>query len=292
VVVVLAALAVLGATLSVSGIAGADDPPPRISAGDSGNVHSPLPDGREVAEAWTTERMRAAMPVELGEIPGAARAEVSESGPTGVPVFIPGGRPGQSEAGEVPYSAAMEASATLTGRGYKHPAPFTGFNVPIGEHKKYPRRTVGVLFFTYKGGDYRCSAASIGNYAIFTAGHCVHDGSGKQNGWSDDLVFVPAYNGNKGCPGKGCPFGVWEWDHSWVNANWFMDMNWNHDMAGVILKKGGRQEDQPASRLAGLRLEHPGAAALELLRLSVGFPVQREANGHLSRVPGLSGECW
>jgi hypothetical protein len=84
------------------------------------------------------------------------------------------------------FPAPADSPAPL---GYSYPPPFTRYEA-IPAYHLYPLRTVGVLFFTQNGIDYRCSASSIGNHAIWTAGHCVSDGAGN---WSYNLLYIPGY---------------------------------------------------------------------------------------------------
>jgi V8-like Glu-specific endopeptidase len=51
---------------------------------------------------------------------------------------------------------------------------------------------------------YSCSATSIASNtknAVWTAGHCLHEGSGGSAGWFTNHIFIPAYETNSN------PFG-------------------------------------------------------------------------------------
>jgi V8-like Glu-specific endopeptidase len=105
-------------------------------------------------------------------------------------------------------------------------------------YKVYPHRTVGVLFFSQGGYDYRCSASSIGNYAVWTAGHCVSDGGGN---WSTNFLFIPAYK-------DGNPVVWWAQytgANAWVFTDWHYNGEWCRDSGGVVLNVGGN--GQPVS---------------------------------------------
>lgn len=190
------------------------------------------------AAAWTAERVRNASPapfpevVEGGSTSGSWRVTASHVVPA-----KPNGGPIVSSSGQVGRAAEVQAF-TAEERGYKYPAPFTRYEVPLSEAKSFPRRAVGALFYTQNGLDYTCSAASVGNYAIWTAGHCIHDGGGTEAGWSTNISFVPAYAGDKACPGQGCPFGVWTGAAPWVAGQWYTFGQaglTDYDLGGVVL---------------------------------------------------------
>ncbi len=56
-----------------------------------------------------------------------------------------------------------------TSGGYNYPASFTRYEV-FTPYTKYPYRCVGKLFFRRNGRNYVCSASSVGNNAIWSAG--------------------------------------------------------------------------------------------------------------------------
>jgi hypothetical protein len=113
-----------------------------------------------------------------------------------------------------------------TGTGY--PAPFTRYE-NFDSYGVYPYRTVGKLFFRPFGstGTASCTASSIGNYAIWTAGHCVSDGNGH---WHSNWVFVPAYRSGV------APFGQWTGSVAWAMTSWHNSGNHSRDSGGVVLR--------------------------------------------------------
>ena len=190
---------------------------------------------KATTSVWTSERMRNAKPYPM-PTRESVPAEVSEPAePVGAPGLIPGGVPGQ----EYSLQEVMDGMETLP-LGYAYPPPYTryeNFNStkgPYNGYKAYPYLTVGVLFFKQNGIDYRASASSIGNYAVWTAGHCVSDGAGN---WSSDFLFIPAYK-------DGSPPVWWaKWD-SWLNAHtttaWHFYGDLCRDMAGVCFNKNAK----------------------------------------------------
>jgi V8-like Glu-specific endopeptidase len=185
--------------------------------------------------------MLAAKPYPLPKLEGVPSTLRERSQPSGEPVFIPGAPPDSSS----PSIQAENDIVSLSSEsvlGYNYPAPFTRYE-NFDDYTVFPYSTVGVLYFTQNGTDYRCSAAAIGNNAVWTAGHCVHDGTGSDNGWSTDVVFAPAFkDGNT-------PFGTWSAidvvsDSSWINFG-----NFRFDFGGVILGPNG--SDQTVDEVVG-----------------------------------------
>jgi len=199
-------------------------------ASSNGNVSAKQAPGWTAAtKAWSKERMLAAKPYPMNTPSGERAIDISPDVADGESGFKPSSLPmdARNAAGAEADMGVLSSPSPL---GYSFPAPFTRYN-NFDAYTVFPYVTVGKLFFTQYGVDYVCSASSIGNYAIWTAGHCVHAGDGSQNGWSYDVVFVPAYkNGN-------APKGVWYGYNLWTKTAWFNGgaLKWKYDMGGVIL---------------------------------------------------------
>jgi hypothetical protein len=201
-------------------------------AADAGNIRSPAT-AAATAAAWTLEAMRDAEPYPLPEVSDEdlrrhAEAALDQLGATG-PSAGGGSDSGGAPAGGT-ATAPTDDFETLAG-GYGYPAPFTRFEVPF-PYTQYPLVTIGKVFFTQNGSNYVASAASIGNYAILTAGHVVHAGDGKPSGWSTNLVFVPAYKDGVR------PLGTWPASWLATRVNWYNNGNpgglWE-DVGGAVL---------------------------------------------------------
>jgi V8-like Glu-specific endopeptidase len=93
----------------------------------------------------------------------------------------------------------------------------------------YPYVTIGKLFFKQYGVYYVASASSMGNNAIWTAGHCVHAGNNIPAGWSTNMVFVPAYRDGA------APYGQWPAKQLSTTTPWYSQGNPN----GLCLDMGG-----------------------------------------------------
>lgn len=179
-------------------------------------------------QPWTKSRMLAAKPYPIPNKAAVPSRLSEQPQPTGDAIFIPSTPPDNtSPAFRTQNDNEILSSNSLL--GYNYPAPYTRFE-NFDDYSVFPYSTVGVLFFSQNGTDYRCSAASIGNNAVWTAGHCVHEGLGSGSGWSTNVVFAPAYkDGNT-------PFGTWSAfdlvsDNAWISARDF-----RFDIGGVILE--------------------------------------------------------
>ena len=180
-----------------------------------------------VKSAWTPERLRAARPLQTPKLsvayaaPGSIAEEAvsgrSVSAPGQLP--LPGIRPLRSNR---LFDPTPRAAAGASVRGIAEPAggstgaQFTSQRlIPEDADLAYPYSTAGKFFFTIPGeGDFYCSGAVLRKRIVVTAGGCVHQGSGGNNGFYEDFLFVPAYRDGD------APYGVWEWAAVTVSAPW------------------------------------------------------------------------
>jgi V8-like Glu-specific endopeptidase len=189
---------------------------------------------------WTREMMLAAQPYPLEIDPDDPAVSKQLAKPNGSPGIIPGSPP---EIGQptttISEETLISSQATLT--GYNYPPPFARYQ-NFDSYQVYPYSTVGALFFKQGGVPYFCSAASIGNSGIWTAGHCIHKGDGELDSggnvidpgtWSTEVVFAPAYQNGI------APFGVWSANELWITPEWFTSEDLRYDMGGVILNLNG-----------------------------------------------------
>ncbi len=176
-------------------------------------------------KVWTTEEFENATPCNIIEISEEdlkkMREEADDDGGS------------QSSEGGLPEDQAKDTEGDLqaTSGGYNYPPPGTRYEV-FDEYTAWPYRTVGKLFFRRGGRNYVCSAASVGNNAIWTAGHCLHSGNGKSSGWATDVVFVPAYKDGKE------PYGRWRAKQLFTSPTWYkkgISGGLTEDWGGAIL---------------------------------------------------------
>jgi V8-like Glu-specific endopeptidase len=198
------------------------------------------------ANIWTREMMLAAQPYPLEIIQEAPAVSLSFPKPDGPPGLIPGSPPEGGPQTLIDSNKLLTASQTAIS-GYNYPPPFVRYQ-NFDSYQVYPYSTIGVMFFKRGGSSFRCSAASIGDNAIWTAGHCIHAGDGEldkngnvidQGTWSTNVIFVPGYrNGN-------APFGVWQAEdyNLKTTPEWFVSrsLDLRYDIGGAVLNLNGGQ---------------------------------------------------
>lgn len=204
-----------------------------MAAGRGGNVTSPeslvqLSGAPE--EVWTPEAMEAATPCNVIEVDEVDIAEaMREADGADAPEAGGADMDGAPPAEDADAQDGPDLQATRG--GYDYPGPFTRDEVP-GPYTAYPHRTVGKLFFKRGGGSFVCSASVIGGDAIWSAGHCLHAGNNRADGWARDVVFAPAYkDGN-------APLGLWKAKSLTVRTAWYKHGNPKglyEDMGGAVL---------------------------------------------------------
>lgn len=199
------------------------------------------------SEFWTASEMIDATPYPMPTV-GPDASQLSESEETQADEegeFIPGTLPESMTGGD--GDAGDRNDTTAGGNGYDYPAPFTRFAVPPAWYSTYPYITVGKVFFKQNGVSYVGSGASIGNHAIWTAGHIVHQGNNSATGWSTDMVFVPAYRDGL------APFGKWPVSYMRTRSNWFKFGNpnglWDDIAGGVLHLLNGKKISQVVGSL-------------------------------------------
>lgn len=184
-------------------------------------------------EPWTEERLAAAKPYPLVRMPGAPQVSTELAQPDGEPGMVPSSPPAGQESPGVDTSGTTIASVSAL-TGYQYPPPYMRYK-NFDSYLEFPYSTVGVVFFRQYGIDYRCSAASIGENSIWTAGHCMHAGDGSGiAGRSTNIWFYPAYkDGN-------IPFGGWQASAAmtttqWASGNCPFACEIRYDMGGAKL---------------------------------------------------------
>lgn len=209
---------------------------------------SPAP-AKGTAEAtvreWTREEMLNAIPLDMVLRNGATVPVTVGDGPQpdGPPGMTPAGQPGLGRTASMELDAAkgaaapdLEAAETpyAAYTAFSYPYPYTRMAALPSEYTTYPYRAIGKVFFRQNGLSYVCSASSIGNYAVITAGHCVHRGNNSATGWSTNFVFVPGYNNGA------APFGQFTANHLWATTHWYQNGQFNNfarDLGGAVLNK-------------------------------------------------------
>lgn len=219
--------------------------------------HSPRELG-EVAEYWTRERMRRARPLGLERRPPSAEAGTASRSEAsrGRPVLVPP-RPPAGSAG-----AAGRARPDI---------PFDAHEVP--DTTVFPNSTNGKVFVKVQHGLGFCSGTVVSSEtrsAVFTAGHCVHNG-GRGAGWLDrKWVFVPGYrNGAR-------PFGSFVATDLFTTRGWLRRGNGNYDIGAASVAPNSAGHTVEAA--AGARGFAAGQPRGQIFN-AFGYPVTHPFGG-------------
>lgn len=185
-------------------------------------------------ELWTAEEMESAEPCDIIEFDEDSLLKAApEADLEGGASVVEGGVPDED--------SASEEDPQATSGGYNYPGPFTRHEV-FTPYTQYPYRAVGKLFFRRGSRNFVCSATSVGNNAIYSAGHCLHAGNNKVSGYATNVVFVPAYRDGQ------APFGQWQAKQLFVRTAWYkngISKGLAQDMGGAVLhKRNGKKISQ------------------------------------------------
>lgn len=153
-----------------------------------------------VVDYWRRDVMEAAIALPFPELTEMVEAEAAPQ--FGIPAWAP------SRAPEEELAAERPCFVTTT---------VTNLNV-------FPQCTVGKMYMTFGDKNYVGSAWAVGESAIFTAGHCVHDKS--LGGWARNLLFAGRYH-------RGSYVGRWAIPSNRVAApkGWVDNRDFKYDMA-------------------------------------------------------------
>jgi hypothetical protein len=205
----------------------------------------------DTAKYWTTERMKAAIPMDMVR-QGGPTVPAMVPQPTGTPGVAGGSQPGQSGSQvlkSLPQSlidesireSALSISEQPVPADGSYPGPNNTFDY-APKYRKYPISTVGRLMFTIPGGMGYCSAAvTTGGVppapqnVVWTAGHCVANGGHAT--YYTNWIFCPSYDGSQGGPNPAV--GCWSWSGVATSNEWFNDGAFTRDYAVILLQQSG-----------------------------------------------------
>jgi V8-like Glu-specific endopeptidase len=160
-----------------------------------------------VADYWTEERKRSATPEPMRK-GGTASA-------------VPSKLPAQSAPGGMPAKLSTAAAPIPAGATAEEWTP----------HGVMPATTIGTLYYVRDDGSNGYCSASVISAAnqstIWTAGHCVHGGAGRE--WFDLFTFEPDHDNFT------APLGEWEWKTAATTNGWINDGSFNFDIAALSL---------------------------------------------------------
>lgn len=235
-----------------------------------GVIASPEQAVTAAATEWSTEALEAAEPYPVPEVTEEMVRhflQQSEQASTKGGSTSAGGEPGAPEG--------PTGSEAITAHSY--PPPFNQHEV-LSPYTTYPYITIGKIFFNQDLGDgkgsrgWQASAASIGNNAIWTAGHCVHAGNNQPGSWSTNLKFIPGYKDGV------APRGQFSAVQLACRTNWYQHGNPGglfEDMGVAVLSPlNGRTVSQTVGWL-GFAWNFPR----NQVWISLGYPAEAPFNG-------------
>jgi V8-like Glu-specific endopeptidase len=230
-----------------------------------------------VAAYWTPARMKAATPIEEAPFLAAAnqryeaisadrRERAATAGKRGIrpPKRGPALTVAPKTQSEVASKPAASAAAFNPNLNYWQPTAYTN----------------GKVFFMMGGGSFQCSAAIVnseGRDTVWTAGHCVHGGSGGQ--WATNWQFVPAYDDDLANP---APYGTWTAAQLWSRTAWTNNSDFAEDMGVAVMN----------TRLGWHIVDYFGGHGF---RANIGKNVFENAMGYPAEAPFDGGNllrCW
>jgi V8-like Glu-specific endopeptidase len=169
-----------------------------------------------LAAYWTADRMRGAIPVETtADLAAKADKFVKDQQAMQKAGKKPVTNDGPVRAVDGAASKVFGTGSTAAVEAAYNP------NLPYYVPTAY---TAGKVFFTKDGLNYVCSGTIVnseGKDSVWTAGHCVHGGSGGT--WHSNWTFVPAYDDDLLNPR---PYGTWSAAYlstrnAWINSSDF-----------------------------------------------------------------------
>lgn len=186
------------AVLALAAAGGATAAPSAQDDKKATSVTSATVDSTGVAEYWTADRMRTAIP------------------------------------GDVLAGKAMErgnrSSAALVEKGSNTRVPATK-GKPALHKDEVPVSHIGKVFFTLAGANYVCSGnavTSANESTVATAGHCLNEGPGA---FATNFAFVPAYeNGTR-------QYGTWTAKALYAPAQWSGNGDMQYDTGFAVMNQ-------------------------------------------------------
>lgn len=169
---------------------------------------------QQVEAYWTPERKAKAAPPKLADPTPDQLARLANAPASTMPAqSAPGGLPRQTSA---PAGTVAPAAGSVAGIWSPHGVA--------------PARTIGKLFYTKDDGTGGYCTASVINAdnfdSIWTAGHCVHGGSGHT--WYSNFLFEPDYD-------NGSYVGQWTWKYAATTNGWINNSDFGYDIGALAL---------------------------------------------------------
>jgi hypothetical protein len=245
------------------------------------------PNAADPARYWTRARMNAAKSI-TSPLPSGGAPVIAGNTATGAPVavggYVPSSLAGSAPAGGTTTTLAQTSTGVLPLDGGL-PGPNTTWYW-YQKYRAYPQSTVGKLFFTKPGisGQFACTAATTSSgpgqpqNIVWTAGHCLSDGTGTFASWYDNWMFCPSYDSNQG--GVNPAVGCWTWSGVTTSAEWFFDGAKTRDYGAILMQSCGTLICQDVGNVTG-SLGFAANQARDQHWLMFGYTGTGASNGYL-----------
>ncbi|MCA2218437.1 trypsin-like serine peptidase [Jidongwangia harbinensis] len=197
------------------------------------------------ADPPVTVRVEQKTPAQLRAIWTPERLRQAEANPVDVPAAPPAGAPkAADDADETAPTLSASAPAVAPKAARSTASVSAQATVSVSQRVPNPRArptsAVGRLYFqdAKEEGYYTCTATAItsrNKNTAWTAGHCVHRGSGGESGWYRNHIFIPARDGyDTG------PYGYWYGSRTLVPTAWpTRGDTKDSDMGAIVLTPPG-----------------------------------------------------
>lgn len=190
------------AVLALVGAAGATAAPSAAGDKSAPSVTSAAVDSTGVADYWTADRMKSA-------VPGDVLADKAV------------------ERGNTSSAISVEKGASTKVKATKGKPTIAKLETPVAH--------IGKVFFSIGTTNYVCSGNAISSAnqsTVATAGHCVNEGPGA---FVTNFAFVPAYdNGN-------APYGRWTAKALYAPTQWTAKGDMTYDTGFAVMNPLGGQ---------------------------------------------------
>lgn len=210
------------------------------TAQTTGNVgiNIPIAQADKASTYWTPQRMREAKPADLKRTALPQRTSQVEL-PSGPPISAPSGGPSSYQLEKLSEQLSTNSLINPVPLAASYPFPYSRSFVNLNRYTQYPETTIGKVFFTENGVNKVCSASTINSSnkrLIWTAGHCVSDGS---QTFHTNVTFVPAYKPGTAVPE---PYGRWSACGLYTTNSWHKSGTFAQDLGAIqACDKGGRR---------------------------------------------------
>jgi uncharacterized repeat protein (TIGR01451 family) len=231
------------------------------------------PDSAAIEDYWTEDRMRGAQPYPLQAPPALPDARAPQPRPRdpGDPGWAPSRAPDGVDlpiiTGNPPVTIPLAYTPT---------AAYTTAFGNLADAAWFPHSAVGKVYFTMSGMDFTCSGAVIGEHAVWTAAHCVSDGSGV---FHSNWMFVPGF------AYLASPYaGPWTAAYAIVPARFHYGLDLGADYGVVIVNRAAGRAIRQMTGALGFAWNLPNK---QLVR-ALGYPIPYYGGQRLVESEGYS----